>query len=108
MADSDERQIGRLCILPEDVQDELILTNLRFAEINVNKVRFERWQEPELVENQPWLKYKGRWGEDAKFFGWSGPQNPPISRPPNKNSLKEAIQKGYDGESVVKIWHGIK
>jgi len=108
LANSDERPIGHLCLLPEEIDEDLIRTNLRFANIAVNKLRFGQWQEPELVENQPWLEYKGQWGENTKYLGWGGPQNPPISRPPNRNSLKEAIQSGYKSGSILNNWHGVR
>ena len=108
LATTDERQIGRLCILPDGFNEDIILTNLRVANLEANRVRFGFWQEPELVKGQPWRKYKGKWGQDTELRGWDGPQNPPISQPPNKKSLKEAIQSGYKGGSVVQNWHGVR
>lgn len=111
LTNTDERQIGRLCILPEDFDEEKVRQNLRrsnIQNINANNVRFGRWKEPELIENQPWLKYKGKWGEDTKYLGWDGPQNPPVSRSPNKQSLKEAIQGGYKSGSVLMNWPGVR
>ena len=108
LANTDERQIGQLCILPEDINEEIIRTNLRIANIEANKIKFGRWKEPELIDKQAWLKYKGKWGEDTKYFGWDGPQNPRMTRPPNKGSLKETIQSGYYGGSVLVNWHGVR
>lgn len=108
LACTDERQIGRLCILPEGFNEEIILTNLRVANLEANRVQFGFWKEPELVKAQPWRRYEGKWGEDTKFHGWDGPQRPAISRPPNKKSLMEADQSGYKGGRVVQNWHGVR
>jgi hypothetical protein len=109
LANTDERQIGRLCILPEDVSEETIRTNLRVANIEVNRLRFGKWREPELVGSQAWRGYKGKWGEDTKYRGWDGPQNPPISKRPNWRNLKKALQSvDIEADSVLVNWHGIR
>ena len=109
LTNTDERQIGRLCILPDDVNEETIRTNLRFANIDANRIQFGRWEPLELIDTQPWLKYKGKWGEDTKYLGWDGPQNPPLSRPPDRRNLHAALQKiSYSSGSVLKSWHGVR
>lgn len=109
LTNTDERQIGRLCILPEDLTEETIRTNLRFANIDANRIRFGRWKEPELVENQPWLKFKGKWGEDTKYLGWDGPQNPPLTKSPDKKKLQAVLRNSsYTSGSALKNWHGVR
>ena len=108
LTSTDEMQIGRLCILPDGYDAEMVRTNLRFADIEVNKLRCGWWKKPELVANQPWRKYEGKWGEDTRYLGWDGPKNPPISGDPNHNSLKEAIQAKYKGCSILQVWHGAR
>ncbi len=107
LVNSDERQIGRLCILPDNMNEETVRTNLRFANIEVNKLRFGKWKKPELIVQQPWCKYQGKWGEDTKYLGWDGPQNP-LSRESDKGNLKSMLAEiKYETRIVVKNWHGV-
>ncbi len=107
---TDQRQIGRLCILPNGVNEDLIRTNLRVANIDANKIRFGRWKEPELVDKQPWRAYKGAWGEDTKYIGWDGPTRPPVTKRPDPKALKEALQfhEGYESRTVLKSRHVVR
>jgi hypothetical protein len=107
LTNSDERQIGRVCILPPDVDEDLIATNLRTNGIPTDKLVFGRWGEPELVEDQPWRAYRGRWGEESPYMGWDGPQDPPISKDADKQGLRNAILKGYRTGSALISWHGV-
>lgn len=92
IATTDERRIGRICILPPDVSEAVIETNLRNSDVEVSELQFGRWKEPELVENQPWLSYKGLWGEDTKYIGWDGPGRPAIGkRTPGTKVLKDLL-----------------
>ena len=106
---TDQRQIGRLCILPDSVSEELVRTNLRVSDVEVNKIRFGRWKGPELIDQQPWLKYKGLWGDDTQYRGWDGPRQPPVTREPDASGLKDVLQfhKGYESGAVLKSRHEV-
>ena len=43
------------------------------------------WLPIEMVRGsnptQPWLSFKGNWGQPTDYLGWSGPARPPIKSP---------------------------
>ncbi len=112
---TDERQLGGTCIVPGGVNTNNIGAELQSANVNTTNLRFHKWSSPELVNKQPWLKYKGLWGDASKFKGWSGPQNPPISKKPTKTDnwktfgkdLQFQIADGYKNRTVMDSWHGV-
>jgi len=75
---TDYRQIGKLCLYPDyfPVTKEAILNILKEADINTNKTNFLPWEEPVILDKQPWLKYKGLWGTKSEYSGWSGATGP--------------------------------
>jgi len=40
-------------------------------------------------------------------MGWDGPQDPPVSKEPDKRGLRNTILKGYRSGSALRSWHGI-
>lgn len=114
---TDYRQIGKLCIFPDDppVTKKAILDILKEANIKTSQTNFLSWKEPVVLEKQPWLKYKGLWGTKSEYSGWSGPTGPAQKRSwrMDQRRFKKAFQKAakgdYSGDWILKIfknWHG--
>ena len=117
LGQTDYRQIGKLCIFPdyEPVQKEIIVDILKTEGIATSKTRFLPWEEPIVLENQPWLKYKGLWGTKSEYEGWSGVTGPSqkstwrMDQRRIKRALAKAIEGDYLGDWPQKIllnWHG--
>lgn len=117
LAQTDYRQIGKLCVFPDyvPVSEEVIKNILEAANIDTDQLRFLSWEEPVILENQPWLKYKGLWGTKAEYEGWSGATGPKqkkcwrMNQRRFKGAFFEAVQGDYKSGLLVKIlknWHG--
>jgi len=114
---TDCRQIGSLCIFPnyEPVNKDIIIDILKKAGVDTRKTKFVPWEEPLLLENQPWLKYKGLWGTKSEYEGWSGPTGPAqksswrMDQRRFKKAFVKAIKGDYMDGLLFKIlinWHG--
>ena len=117
LGQTDYRQIGKLCIFPdyEPVKKEIIVDILNTAGIEASKAKFLPWEEPLLLENQSWLKYKGLWGTKSEYEGWSGAPGPSqksswrMDQRRIKRALVKAIEGDYLGDWPSKIllnWQG--
>lgn len=117
IAQTDYRQIGKLCIFPDyhPVTKEAILNILKEANIDTTKTKFLPWKEPIILDKQPWLKYQGLWGNRSEYEGWSGATGPACKRCWKmdqrrfKEAYRKAIQGDYSGRGFLKIfknWHG--
>ena len=114
---TDYRQIGKTCLLPDDSEDtrKAILKKLDEGGIDTSKTRFFKWEEPVVLENQPWLSYKGAWGAKSDYQGWGGPTGPAqkdyweMNERYFKNVFYGAVHGDYTGGilfKVLKNWHG--
>jgi len=117
IAQTDYRQIGKLCIFPDydPVTKDAILNILQEANMDTSKTKFLPWKDPVILNKQPWLKYKGPWGTKSKYDGWSGSTGPAQKRCWRmdqrrfKKAFRKAIEGDYSGEGFFKIfknWHG--
>lgn len=117
LGQTDYRQIGKLCIFPdyEPVKKEIVVEILKTAGIEASKTKFLPWEEPLVLENQSWLKYKGLWGTKSEYEGWSGATGPSqksswrMDQRRIKRALVKAIEGDYLGDWPSKIllnWHG--
>jgi hypothetical protein len=118
LGQTDCRQIGKLCIFPkyEPVNENNLINTLKDAGlITNNKPKFIPWEEPILLENQPWLKYKGLWGTKSSYEGWSGATGPSqkacwrMDQRRFKRAFLKAIKGDYSGTWLLNIhvnWHG--
>jgi hypothetical protein len=113
---ADERYLGGTCVVPGGINTDGIRAELEVEDVNVARLRFYTWKAPELVDNQPWLKYKGLWGDVSTFLGWSGPKNPPISTKRTRDENWKAFGKdlqfqladGHRSRTVLDSWHGVQ
>jgi len=108
---TDERQIGRTVIYPSDsTSDQMILSVLAKGKIAGNKTNFLPWKKFEILKDQKWLNYKGKWGEETNFNGWDGPTGPKNRwRASQWRLKKKIIDQAYDGELPKHTfinWHG--
>jgi len=114
---TDYRQIGKLCIFPDyvPIKKEIILNILKEANIDTSKTKFLPWEEPVILDKQPWLKYKGVWGTKSEYKGWGGPTGPSrkhcwrMDQRRFKKALIKAISGDYFGDwpfKILKNWHG--
>ena len=117
LGQTDYRQIGKLCIFPdyEPVKKEIVLDILKTEGIAASKTEFLPWEEPLVLENQSWLKYKGLWGTKSEYEGWSGAPGPSqksswrMDQRRIKRALVKAIEGDYLGDWPSKIllnWQG--
>jgi len=117
IAQTDCRQIGKICIFPDyhPITKGVIEDKLKDAQIDTSKIRFIPWEEPIILDQQSWLKYKGLWGTKSKYNGWGGPTGPaqkPYWRMDQrrfKSALGDAVKGEYKGKWILKIfenWHG--
>lgn len=117
LTQSDCRQIGKICIYPdyEPVTQSAILKMLMEANIDTSQTKFISWEEPVVLDEQPWLKYKGLWGAKSEYSGWSGATGPSrksfwrMDQRRFKRALVEALHGQYKGSWPFKIlrnWHG--
>lgn len=117
IAQTDYRQIGKLCILPdyEPVTEDAILKILKDANIDTTNTKFLPWEEPVILDKQPWLKYKGLWGTKSEYSGWGGSTGPSLKKcwRMNQRRFKRAYVKSALGDykgswpfKILKNWHG--
>jgi hypothetical protein len=117
LTQSDNRQIGKICVYPdyEPVTQTAILKMLNNANIDTSQTKFISWEEPVILDRQPWLKYKGLWGTKSEYSGWSGGAGPSrkscwrMDQRRFKRTLVEALYGKYMGSWPFKIlrnWHG--
>lgn len=105
----DERQIGKTIIYPPNNNRDLVRTNLANCGIDVNKTHFLEWKNFELLEDQEWLNYMGKWGEDTEFVGYDGPIGPKNKWKVSEKDFKEKLSEGYNGNAphhTHQNWHG--
>jgi hypothetical protein len=113
---TDYRQIGKLCVLPDytPVTQNVVDALLKDAGLNA-RPSFIPWEEPILLEDQPWLKYKGLWGTKSSYEGWSGATGPSrkgywrMDQRRFKRAFIKAIKGDYSGGWPFNIhfnWHG--
>jgi len=115
LLNTDDRQIARNCILPDGASDEELRALLAASDISDQQLVTGRWTAPELVleknPTQPWLRYKGRWGQNSKYLGHAGPKRPPITKKPVKQMLRDSLWKvlaeGYSAGAPLDSWHGV-
>jgi hypothetical protein len=114
---TDYRKIGKLCIFPDyvPVNKEQIVKLLKEAGIETRETRFLPWEEPVVLDDQPWLKFKGLWGTKSEYEGWSGPTGPSrkkywrMDQRRFKKALCQAVKGDYSGKWLYNIhlnWHG--
>ncbi len=114
---TDYRQIGRLCILPENDQlnKDALIKILKEAKIDARKAQFLSWGDPIVLDGQSWLKYKGLWGTRSDYAGWGGSPGPSrkkcwrMDQRRVKRELAKALKGNYTGVWPYKIllnWHG--
>ena len=119
LGQTDCREIGKLCIFPNNdpAKKEKIIEILKEADIKTDKTEFLPWKEPTLLDDQPWLKYKGLWGTESEYEGWSGPTGPShkscwrMDQRRFKKAFLQAIKGDYSGKWLYNIhlnWHGWK
>lgn len=120
LGQTDYRQIGKLCIFPDyvPVTENAIINILKEAGLITDKrPNFLPWEEPVMLENQPWLKYKGLWGTKSTYEGWSGATGPSqkscwrMDQRRFKKAFAKAIKGDYHGSWLFNIhvnWHGWK
>ncbi len=107
---TDVRQIGKTAICPPRYRPQLIAA-LEAAGVPTAGLRTAPWPEPQLLTrtDQPWLTYKGRWGQPSPFAGWAGPESDKVQKgtKPRETVLK-GLKNGYqagDPIKVLKQWH---
>lgn len=105
LALTDERHIGGPCILPKGVEENEVRKVLKSAGVDTSQrapLRFAVWRNPtNLVPWEDWPDYAGRWGAPSQYAGWSGPKDPPISRPPHSDSLHVATKAFREGDGYA-------
>jgi hypothetical protein len=121
VAQTDFRQIGNLCLCPAD--EPQVRTGVRDAlrqYRDVSGLTSMNWEEPLLLDDQPWLKYKGQWGSRSRYSGWEGPKTPRAACSAEvqdylKSTLFNVLGNGefYAGADlrvfrIFKSWHGIR
>jgi hypothetical protein len=98
IAATDERVVGRVCLGPQwRVPREVVGRFLVLAGIRQEGLEYIGYSRSdiEVLGEQPWLGFKGLWGERVKKAGWSGPPAPSfrskwdLSDLPLYNSLLE-------------------
>ena len=112
---SDERVIGYTCILPENIEVDYLkklLANTK-PPIGSTNLKDLKWNSYEILKDQPWLKYKGLWGEDARDLkGWDGPEGPARDKWKTVpeiiyEKIKSTVQGGYNKDFIFRNWDGI-
>jgi len=117
IAQTDVRQIGKLCIVPDypPVTEDAILGILNDADVDTNGTTFLPWETPIHLDRQPWLRFKGLWGTESEYSGWSGPTGPAckscwrMDQRRFKRAFANACEGEYSGGWILKIlrnWHG--
>lgn len=107
---SDERQIGKLVVYPnESVGEQMITSSLASGGIDVNKTKLYPWKDFEILTNQTWLRYGGKWGEDTEFTGWDGPKGPGNKWKASELEFKDILTNAYEGKlpkNGIQNWNG--
>jgi hypothetical protein len=101
ITNTDERQIGTQCIIPEDIEQNVIVDKLKESNLKTDRLKFASWKEPEIISDQPWIKYKGKWGQNTRYQGWDGPSDPPFTQKPGPANFKNALQHNFKGNTLL-------
>ena len=114
---TDYRQIGKLCVFPDyvPVNKEVIVNIMKDAGIDTSKTEFIPWEDPVILDKQPWLKHKRLWGTKSEYKGWGGSTGPSqkkcwrMDQRRFKKALIKAMEGDYSGNwpyKMLKNWHG--
>ena len=114
VAATDERQIGKICLIPQDCEItkkdiELCLSN---SNIKIDNLKVDHYK-LESVDNQPWSTFKGRWGNRSKLKGWDSPDSAPnrrkfqIRKDSILRKLSNELRTGYEPSFIIQNYHGL-
>jgi len=111
---ADERQIGKVCLIPGDseITKEDIKVCLRNSKFNTEKLKVYKYK-LDPADNQPWSTFKGRWGNRSKLIGWDSPDSAPnketfqITKNIILKKLQLELKTGYKPFFIIQNYHGL-
>ena len=111
---ADERQIGKVCLIPGDseITKEDIKVCLRNSKFNTEKLKVYKYK-LDPADNQPWSTFKGRWGNRSKLLGWDSPDSAPnketfqITKNIILKKLQLELKTGYKPFFIIQNYHGL-
>ncbi len=76
----DERALGQTCLIPNifaEPEKKQLLNRLKSLKIDMKEDKLLVWEELKLVTEEPWLRFRGYWGEiGTEKAGWDAWQLP--------------------------------